>query len=62
MTKLATEAEVAEWLGVQPKTLADWRRAGRAPDHVPAGRSYRYAWSDVFTWAAKQRQTVTSGR
>lgn len=62
MTKLATEAEVAEWLGVKPKTLADWRRAGRAPLPVPAGRSYRYAWADVFAWAAKQREGVASGR
>ncbi|QKS15609.1 helix-turn-helix domain-containing protein [Curtobacterium sp. Csp2] len=62
MTRLATEAEVADWLQVKPATLAKWRRAGAAPPHVPSGRFVRYAWSDVHAWAAKRRQGATSGR
>lgn len=62
MTKLATEAEVADWLGIKPETLAKWRRAGRAPAHTFPGRAPRYAWTDVHAWAAKRRQGATSGR
>jgi predicted site-specific integrase-resolvase len=61
MTKLATEAEVAEWLGVKPKTLADWRRAGSGPPHTFAGRSARYHWPDVQRWAAHRAGGRRSG-
>jgi excisionase family DNA binding protein len=46
-TELLTEAEVAELLGVRPKTLARWRWKGNGPVHRKIGRKVRYARNDV---------------
>jgi hypothetical protein len=39
---LLTEAEVADFLGKAPITLARWRREGYGPEWCRVGRSPRY--------------------
>lgn len=49
---LATTDEVAEFLGVSPVTLAQWRGQGRGPGWVKVGRRVRYDWIVVQSWVA----------
>lgn len=58
--QLLTEAETARLLGVSPRTLRHWRRAGRGPVHVRLGGMVRYAPPDVEAFIAQGRRTKTS--
>lgn len=55
---LATDAEVAEYFGVQPRTLRQWRWEGKGPRYVKVGGdtrgNVRYRWSDVEAYVSKQ--------
>jgi hypothetical protein len=44
---------------VKPKTLANWRAAGRGPKWTKFGRSILYALPDVLAW---ERARSASGR
>jgi excisionase family DNA binding protein len=59
-TELLTEAEVAELLGVRPKTLARWRWKGVGPLHRKIGREVRYARSDLEDYIASSGRRSTS--
>lgn len=47
---LLTPAEVATYLQVSEKTLANWRYLGRGPRFVKVGRDIRYRESDLEHW------------
>jgi hypothetical protein len=47
---LAPSAEVAWFLGIPEKTLAEWRSRGLGPDYLKIGRYVRYRWSAVNAW------------
>lgn len=47
---LVTPTELAEFLGVPPHTLAQWRSRGLGPAFVRIGRHVRYRWSAVERW------------
>jgi len=47
---LGSPAGVAEYLGVTPKTLAQWRSQGKGPRYRKAGGFVRYRWADVDRW------------
>lgn len=49
---LVAPDDVAEYVGVSSKTLAQWRYLGSGPRFVKAGRCVRYRWSDVEAWLA----------
>jgi len=54
---LATEAELAEFLQLAPRTLTDWRWRGIGPRYIAINdRCVRYRWSDVEAWLDKQAQ------
>ena len=55
MDKLLTRKQVAEFLGIEPGTLARWKWAGKdGPPSVKVGtRSIRYRQSDVESWMSK---------
>jgi excisionase family DNA binding protein len=53
-SRLATRAEVAEYLGVPPKTLTMWAYRGTGPKYAIVGRHARYVWSDVDRWVKTQ--------
>jgi excisionase family DNA binding protein len=52
--RMATPAEVAEYLQVPVKTLYRWRYAGEGPPAYRVGRHLRFHWSDVEGWLASR--------
>jgi predicted DNA-binding transcriptional regulator AlpA len=53
---LLTEAEAAEFLGLEPKTLAVWRSTKRYPlCYVKVGRLVRYCRSDLLAFLESRR-------
>lgn len=50
--RMATPAEVADYLQVPVKTLYRWRYAGEGPPAYRVGRHLRFRWSDVEGWLA----------
>lgn len=60
--KLATPAEVAEWLQVDTERLRQLRKSGRGPNFIKLDRkTVRYAWADVHAWCAARRAASTGG-
>lgn len=58
-TTMLTTAEAAEYLGVQPQTLAIWRSSGRYElPFVKVGRCIRYRLADLEKFL--DRRTVCS--
>ena len=55
--RLLRREDVADRLGISPKTLEKWAANGRGPDYVRVGRLVRYPQSGVNRWIASQ--TVT---
>lgn len=54
-----TEADLAEFLDLKPRTLREWRAAGKGPEFVRyANRSVRYPREKVAAWVASQCQGV----
>lgn len=49
-----TRNEVAERLGVPPKTLAEWASKRTGPRYAKFGRHVRYRLSDVMEWEAEK--------
>ena len=47
-------ADVATYLGVTEKTLAQWRWLRRGPRWVKVGGRIRYRWADVEKWLDEQ--------
>ncbi len=62
MQKLLNCDEAAPLIGVTPKTLANWRVAGRGPQHIRAGRKVTYDIVDIERWKADRRVSSTSQR
>jgi excisionase family DNA binding protein len=52
--RLATRAEVAEYLGVPVATLSQWAYKRMGPPYRLIGRHARYSWADVERWVASQ--------
>ena len=60
-TRLLMPGEVANLLGVKPKTLEAWRASGEGPPHVKVGRKLiRYDPADVAIWMKEHRQPGSS--
>jgi len=51
---LAAPGQVAEYLGVPPETLKQWRYRKIGPNWTKVGRHCRYNWQDVDAWLAAQ--------
>ncbi len=43
-------ADAAEYLGVKPETLNQWRWLGRGPAYVKVGRTVVYRLKDLDAW------------
>ena len=51
LSPLLHQNEVAEYLGIEPRTLELWRSQGRGPSFIRLGyRSIRYRFSDVVKY------------
>lgn len=49
--KLLDDPAAAEFLGINPQTLAVWRSTKRYPiPYIKVGRSVRYRESDLIEW------------
>ncbi|MBE0010555.1 helix-turn-helix transcriptional regulator [Arthrobacter sp. AET 35A] len=57
--QLLTRADVAQWLSLRPKTLANWASSGLGPNFVkfPCG-SLRYERAAVQTWIESNRRAA----
>jgi excisionase family DNA binding protein len=53
-SRLLTPDEVAEYLGVPVKTLAQWRSDRHGPLPLRIGRYIRYRVTDLDTWVQGQ--------
>lgn len=57
--RLLTLDELAEWLGVSPATVRDWRVDGKGPPAVKLGEgrnaAVRYRREDVEEWLLQVR-------
>lgn len=57
--QLATPEQLADFLQIPEKTLAEWRSQGKGPKYVkPGGRHVRYDWVDVREWVVTQAKTA----
>lgn len=54
---LATPQDVAAYLKIPVKTLAEWRSKGTGPAFHKVGVHVRYRWADVDLWLC-QKQSV----
>ena len=59
-TKLLTDKEAAELLGLKPKTLARWRWQGKGPIFRKIGRKPLYALEDLEAYIAASARRSTS--
>ena len=60
-THLNTQ-QAAEWLGVKPTLLRDWRAQQKGPSYIEVSRKcIRYALEDLIEWR-NQRRHVPSVR
>ena len=57
--QLAEPQQVADYLQVPVKTLAQWRYIGTGPRFVRIGRFVRYRWADVEKWLVAQSRSST---
>jgi hypothetical protein len=58
-----TEQQLAEQLGLTPRTLWRWRRERRGPDYTLAGRRIVYSRESVRRWLLqRERRMVREGR
>jgi excisionase family DNA binding protein len=48
------DVQVAEYLGVDEKTLERWRRERTGPPYIRAGRQVRYRVEDVQDWLTER--------
>ena len=62
-SKFLTPKEASAYLGIQEKTLANWRSMGRPPIYRKFSRCVRYAVSDLQQFAddATRRSTSDPG-
>ena len=58
--RYVTTREAADFLGVAPGTLANWRVLGCGPNFVKLNSSVRYAASTLATFAAARSRSSTS--
>lgn len=59
-TRLLTQRQFAEMLGVTPRSLERWRETGDGPPFLRVGGLVRYAPADVSAWLETRRRTSTS--
>jgi hypothetical protein len=52
---LWNQSQVADYLGISPRTVEGWRRRGTGPAWQRVGRSPRYFKRDVLAWVRSQR-------
>lgn len=60
LSPLLSREKAAEYLGLQPQTLAVWASTGRYDlPYIRVGRSARYRQSDLDAWLESRSRTHT---
>jgi len=54
-SEILTPAEVADWLGIPVKALANWRSLRRGPAYTRLGRMVRYERTAIESFIAAGR-------
>lgn len=59
---LLTEQDAADYLGMSPGTLREWRSLGKGPPYLklPTG-TVRYRQEDLVEWVSQQRVVPGDG-
>jgi excisionase family DNA binding protein len=60
MSRLVTERDAAELLGVSVRTLQKWRLQGNGPQFVKLGHAVRYDVKDLEAYIERARRRSTS--
>ena len=60
MSRLVTERDAAELLGVSVRTLQKWRLQGNGPGFVKLGHAVRYDVKDLEAYIELARRRSTS--
>ena len=55
MKRLLNTPEAAEYLGMEPGTLENWRYQHKGPPVTPLGRLVRYDIKDLDAWIEAQK-------
>ena len=58
--RLLTVTELAEYLGVPPATLYQWRYRRQGPPGFRVGRHLRYRWTDIHEWIESRLEPYPS--
>jgi DNA-binding transcriptional MerR regulator len=57
---LLTPQEVADWFGINPRTLANWRSQGTGPPYRKLGHYVRYEEHELRAWLETTRRAQTT--
>lgn len=52
-----TDVQAADYLGLRPQTLRNWRQLSKGPAYIKMGRAIRYPMPDLDLYA-NQRKIV----
>lgn len=58
--ELLTTEQAADFLGLSPRTLEDWRYKGGGPRYKKVGRSVRYVKAELIEWVQEGTREHTS--
>lgn len=54
LPEVASRAELAEYTGIAPQTLARWASEGTGPKYIKLGGAVRYLKRDLLEWLNAQ--------
>lgn len=57
LPEYASRAEVAEYTGIAPQTLARWGSEGVGPKFIKLGGAVRYKKADLVAWLESAAKT-----
>lgn len=60
LPQILSERELAQHLGINPRTAARMRDERRGPPHIRIGRKVAYRSADVASWL--EQQVIGAGR
>ncbi len=52
-TDLRDTIKASEFIGINPRTLSNWRVIGKGPKYIKVGARVRYRTSDLLEWLDK---------
>lgn len=53
-SSMLTTEQAAQFVGVKPDTLDQWRYRGRGPSYAKVGGAIRYKYGDLMKWIAER--------